>query len=70
MGSITELEKQDSLVGNGSEAVAGGQVTVHYTGGSTMTDCRSQRPEVRQLARSERSVHVPSRRRGSDSRLG
>jgi FKBP-type peptidyl-prolyl cis-trans isomerase FkpA len=32
MGSITELEKQDSLVGNGSEAIAGGQVTVHYTG--------------------------------------
>ena len=32
MGSITQLEKQDSLVGNGREAIAGGQVTVHYTG--------------------------------------
>jgi len=32
MKSITELVKQDSLVGSGSEAVTGGQVTVHYTG--------------------------------------
>jgi FKBP-type peptidyl-prolyl cis-trans isomerase FkpA len=32
MGSITELVKKDSLVGSGAEAVAGGHVTVHYTG--------------------------------------
>ena len=29
---ITELIKQDDLAGGGNEAVAGRQVTVHYTG--------------------------------------
>jgi len=29
---ITELGKQDEQVGTGAEAVAGGPVTVHYTG--------------------------------------
>jgi FKBP-type peptidyl-prolyl cis-trans isomerase FkpA len=30
--NITELVKQDDLAGSGNEAVAGRQVTVHYTG--------------------------------------
>ncbi len=29
---VTELTKQDARVGTGNEAVAGRQVTVHYTG--------------------------------------
>ena len=30
--NITELQKQDAKVGDGNEAVAGRNVTVHYTG--------------------------------------
>src|SRR5579862_7765135 len=30
--TVTELQKEDTKVGTGDEAVAGKQVTVHYTG--------------------------------------
>lgn len=32
MSQATELKIEDTVVGNGDEAVAGKQVTVHYTG--------------------------------------
>ena len=69
--NITELVKQDDAAGTGNEAVAGRQVSVHYTGWLyDPARARSQRTEIRQLARSQRAVCVSTRRRASHPGLG
>ena len=57
--------------GTGTEAVPADRCTVHYTGWLyDEAASRSQGHEVRQLARSQRAVRLPARRRRSDSRVG
>jgi len=70
-GVVAELIKTDTKLGEGTEATAGHNVTVHYTGWLyNENSSRPQGQEVRQLAATATSRSIFRSAGGASSRAG